>query len=254
MELLKATPNRFRGIEVDTEALPTLPDGVQEALAYSLNQWQRDGYKLVWLNIPIQKAALIPIATQAGFGFHHTGESYLMLTLRLVEDALIPSFATHYIGAGGVVLDDENNLLVVSERHRRSKVPYYKLPGGALHGGEHIAECVQREVQEETGVRTRFEAIVCFRHWHGYRYGKSDIYFICRLSPLSKEVAIQESEIEEALWMPVQDYFNHTNVSVFNKHIVKAALESPGVSPMGIEGYSNPDTHEIFMPRGMEHL
>jgi hypothetical protein len=43
-------------------------------------------------------------------------------------------------------------------------------------------------------------------------------------------------------------------VSVFNKHIVKAALESPGVTHMEIEGYSNPERHEIFMPDGMEHI
>ena len=63
-----------------------------------------------------------------------------------------------------------------------------------------------REVLEETGVRTRFEAVVCLRHWHGYRYGKSDIYFVCRLSPLSREITMQEEELEAALWMPVDEY------------------------------------------------
>ena len=36
-----------------------------------------------------------------------------------------------------------------------------------------------------------------FRHWHGYRYGKSDIYFVCRLAPLSEELTMQTEELEE---------------------------------------------------------
>ena len=178
-----------------------------------------------------------------------------MLTHRLVPDAHIPPFATHYIGAGGGVLNEDSELLLVCERYRRvGQAPFYKLPGGALQVGEHLADAVVREVLEETGVQTRFDALVCFRHWHGYRYNKSDIYFVCRLSPLSQDVTKQDEEIEECLWMPVQKYLNSEFASVFNKHIVKAALESPGVAPMEIQGYSDPDKHEIFMPAGMEHL
>jgi len=66
------------------------------------------------------------------------------LTKRLEEDALIPEYATHYIGAGGVVLNENRELLVVSELHRRSESPYYKLPGGALHPGEHTDVSIEQ--------------------------------------------------------------------------------------------------------------
>ena len=188
----------------------------------------------------------------AEFTFHHSGTDYLVLTKQLESNAFIPEYATHYIGAGGVVINEREELLVVSELHRSSSRPYYKLPGGALHPGEHIADCVQREVFEETGVRTKFEKLVCFRHWHGYRYDKSDIYFVCRLSPLSEDISIQAEEIEECLWLPVPEYLSSEIVSTFNKHIVKAAIESPGVTHMEIQGYSDPERHEIFMPNGME--
>ena len=168
-----------------------------------------------------------------------------------VMESLIPEYATHYIGAGGVVINSRDELLVVSELHRRSESPHYKLPGGALHPGEHIADCVQREVFEETGVRAKFEKLVCFRHWHGYRYDKSDIYFVCRLSPLTEDIAIQAEEIEECHWLPISEYLSSDSVSTFNKHIVKAALESPGVVHTEIAGYSDPKRHEIFMPNGM---
>ncbi len=251
MQILEANPNRFQGIELDPIALPRDPREFRSRLAASLREWRREAFKVVWITIPIERAALIPVATQAGFSFHHAGESHLVLTKRLESAALIPEYATHYIGAGGVVINSSEELLVVSELHRRSESPYYKLPGGALHPGEHIADCVRREVFEETGVRTKFEKLVCFRHWHGYRYDKSDIYFVCRLSPLSEAISIQAEEIEECLWLPVAEYLSSANVSTFNKHIVKAAIESPGVTHMDIDGYSDPKRHEIFMPNGM---
>jgi 8-oxo-dGTP pyrophosphatase MutT (NUDIX family) len=251
MQTLAHTVNQFRGVVVDAEQLPADPDEFAARLAHSLHEWADAGYLVVWMETPSARARLIPVAVEAGFGFHHTDDGALTLTYRLQPDALIPTFATHYIGAGGVVLNARQELLVVSERHRRDlSRPYYKLPGGALHPGEHLAEAVIREVYEETGVRAKFEALVCFRHWHGYRYGKSDIYFICRLSPLSEEIAIQMDEIDESLWMPVQHYLDNEHVSIFNKQIVRAALESPGITPAWIEGYADASRYEFFMPNG----
>ncbi len=251
MQTLVHTVNQFRGVVVDPEQLPQDPDEFEARLAYSLQEWLAADLKLVWLDIPMARARLIPAALEAGFGFHHTDDAALTLTYRLQSEALIPNFATHYIGAGGVVINARQELLVVSERHRRDlSRPYYKLPGGALHPGEHLADAVVREVYEETGVRAKFESLVCFRHWHGYRYGKSDIYFICRLSPLSEEIAIQMDEIDESIWMPVQSYLDSEYVSVFNKQIVRAAIESPGVVPTWIEGYGDASRYEFFMPNG----
>ena len=171
-----------------------------------------------------------------------------MMVIRLAYDAFVPGFATHYIGAGGVVLNERNELLVVSERHRRSLHPSYKLPGGALRPGEHLVDCVIREISEETGIETEFEALVCFRHWHGYRYAKSDIYFICRLRPCNFDITRQDAEIEECLWMPVEEYLQSEYVHTFNRTVVRAALESPGVVPHFIDGYSDSEKYEIFMP------
>jgi 8-oxo-dGTP pyrophosphatase MutT (NUDIX family) len=252
METLPCTPDRFGGVIVDPEQLPE--DGADFAaiLDRSLADWTVAGYRLVWLDVPIARAPLIPIAVAAGFVFHHSDEGDLVLTRRLVEDAFVPVHATHYVGVGGVVLNDRRDLLVVCERHRRTSQRYYKLPGGALQPGEHLVDAVLREVLEETGVRARFESLVCFRHWHGYRYGKSDIYFVCRLTPLSEDVTAQATEIEECLWMPVEEYLAHELVSAFNKRIVLAALSSPGVAPEWVDGYDDPSRYEFFMPAEAE--
>jgi 8-oxo-dGTP pyrophosphatase MutT (NUDIX family) len=247
--MLPFSPDQFGGVIVDSANLPDDAAEFTAQLQCSLEAWRAGGFRLVWLDLPLECAALVPVAAAAGFFFHHSNDSDVMMVRRLVEDAFVPTHATHYIGVGGVVINDRQQLLVVCERHRRTSRPYYKLPGGALQPGEHLVDAVLREVLEETGVQAQFEALVCFRHWHGYRYGKSDIYFVCRLSPLSQDVSMQAEEIEECFWMPVADYFDSDLVSAFNKRIVRAALASPGITPEWIDGYADPARYEFFMPR-----
>jgi 8-oxo-dGTP pyrophosphatase MutT (NUDIX family) len=251
MDVLPFSPDQFDGVIVESDALPADAE-FSKQLQASLEAWKSEGKRLIWLKVPIERAALIPVAVNAGFIFHHSNEGDLMMVARLVEDAFVPTHATHYIGVGGVCINARQELLVVCERHRRTAQPYYKLPGGALQPGEHLVEAVLREVLEETGVQARFESLVCFRHWHGYRYGKSDIYFVCRLSPLSEDLTMQAEEIEECFWMPVADYFASDLVSVFNKRIVRAALSSPGVMPEWIDGYADPARYEFFMPSDVQ--
>lgn len=246
---IKTTENAFRGVVTASDSLADDPGVFAEQLQNSLYRWRSEGYRVVWLHLPIEKAPLIPAAVDAGFTFHHADGSGAMLILRLVEGAFVPPHATHYIGAGGAVFDGAENLLVVSEKYRRqSRGRHFKLPGGALRPGEHIVGAVQREVKEETGIDTEFEALVCFRHWHGYRFDKSDIYFVCRLSALNHDIHRQESEIMECRWMPVEEYLEREDVSVFNKSVVRAAVENEGIRPIDVEGYGTPETHEFFFP------
>ena len=64
------------------------------------------------------------------------------------------------------------------------------------------------------------------------------------------QITIQEEEIAECLWMPVADFLGSNSIHVFNKTIVTAALSSPGVSPINIEGYEPAERFEFFMPPG----
>jgi 8-oxo-dGTP pyrophosphatase MutT (NUDIX family) len=256
VRLLAGTINAFQGVVVDSDQLDSDPAQFSLKLARSVAGWKADGYKVVWLEIPIDKAVLIPTAAQAGFAFHHSQPDSVMMTLRLESDAVIPPYATHYIGGGGLVLNKRQELLVVTERvHRHRRPHYYKLPGGALKPGEHLVTGVMREVLEETGVRTRFQALGGFRHWHGYRYDKSDIYFICRLEPLTEKIEIQESEIAECMWMPLERFLADEHVGLFNKQMVAAAVRGEGLVPGWFEGWDvNPETHELFVPGGSEGL
>ncbi len=252
MELIQAAPNPFGGVEVDPDALSGPAERFREQLAHSLEAWRAEGYKVVWLMVPISKAALVPAAVEAGFIYHHADASSVLLTLPLEAGAFIPPYATHYVGVGGVVVNDANELLVVSERYKEwnpsRKGFSFKLPGGALRPGEHVSDAAVREVYEETGIRTRFESLACFRHWHGYRYGKSDIYFVCRLSPESSEIVMQEEEIEACVWMPIEEVLGESSIGKFTRDIVRASIESKGISPSPMEGYGDAERYEFLMP------
>ena len=189
----------------------------------------------------------------AGFRFHHS-QDYLMLTLPLQEGAFVPPYAGHYIGAGGAVLNERRELLVVLEQyHVKTRPQAYKLPGGLLEPGEAVTEGVIREVLEETGVRTRFESLACFGHMHSYHFGKSTLYFVCRLEPLTEEIIIDESEIAEALWMPVEKFLESEHINEFERHIVRAVLRGGGMTATSLEGNKNiPAFPELFTPFEVE--
>lgn len=250
MEILDSTTNPFGGVIIKPECLTNDPRLFRKQLSQSMMSWLDQGFLVVWLEIPIVNPRLIPEAVDLGFTFHHAGSDYLMLIHKLVKDSFVPAYASHYIGAGGAVINENKELLVVQEKGggqgRRRK--FYKLPGGALKEGEHLEQGVIREVYEETGIQTRFDGLVCLRNLHGYRYGKSDIYFVCRLTPLTHEISIQPEEIEECFWMPLNEYLNADTVGTFNKRIVEAALQSPGLVPTFIEGHRTPEEQETFMP------
>lgn len=249
MKTLEFTTNPFRGLIIEKSGLPNDPELFRSALEESLKIWQQEGYRVAWLELEISASYLIPVAVDVGFRFHHGIETYVMMTYRIQEDAFLPEYATHYIGAGGVVINEQKQLLVVHEAGRRSTSSRsYKLPGGALVAGENLEDGVVREVFEETGVRTKFEAVVCFRNLHGYRYGKSDIYFVCRLAPLTHEITMQVDEIEDCKWMDIDEYMQAENVSEFNKSIVQVAVGTTGFVPTRMDGYRDKRQYETYMP------
>jgi 8-oxo-dGTP pyrophosphatase MutT (NUDIX family) len=254
MALLASTTNPFGGRIIDHLQLDSSVDrdSFAQALQESIEAWTAEGVKVVWLQLAPEQVELLPVAVQSGFVYHHATEGWVQLTKTLVAGSYVPPFATHYIGAGGVVIDGDRRLLVIQERHHTR--PHLKLPGGTLHPGEHIADAVKREVNEETGIDTRFVGLVCFRHWHEYRYGKSDIYFVARLEPLTLEIVPDPSEIAMCRWMPLDEYLLSEDTHAFNRRIVRAALEAERgqgeLVPEIIEGYGSAESHEIFMPGG----
>lgn len=109
----------------------------------------------------IPKAMILAGYTEAflqeGFEMHHAMSDYLMLTKWLPnqqEDPdMMPNFATHFIGVGGLVMNQRKEILLVQEKFSLlNTTPMWKLPGGLVDPHERLSTAVEREVYEETGM------------------------------------------------------------------------------------------------------
>ncbi|MBN2628513.1 MAG: NUDIX domain-containing protein [Spirochaetales bacterium] len=245
--MLQAERNIYGGMMIDPALLPEEDEALLRELDHSLTLWQAGDASLAWLTLPASRHALLSPLLVRGFEFHNCTREEVTLVKRIKPRAFVPSTASHYVGAGGVVINDKNQLLVITEKAHTVK--HYKLPGGLLDVGEDLTAGVAREVWEETGIKAEFESVACFRHTHGYQFGKSDFYFVCRLRPLSEEITADPGEIHEALWMDVDEYLASPDTHIFNRTIVEAALQgSPFYKSEGVNYSFHLKELEVFLP------
>ncbi|XP_071496881.1 uncharacterized protein [Diadema antillarum] len=226
--ILRGKSDVFGGITVTTNDQLNVWNTVQEfekMLSDSLDEWKTKEIRGVWIKIPLEHAELVGVIAKHGFVYHHAQPSYVMMTRWLPKDEpnMLPGYASHYIGAGGCVLNEKNEILVIKELY--GKLTTWKLPGGAVEPGEDLGDAVCREVREETGVQTKFISLSCFRHLHRFRFGRSDIYFVCHLEPLSSKIKKNKQEIAECQWMPVEEYMKNPEVHAANKYYVRQCLD-----------------------------
>ena len=80
METLEHAVNQFNGVMIKADALPSDPAEFRARLEHSLALWQEARHAVVWLEVPLARARLIPEAVEAGFGFHHSAETHLVMT------------------------------------------------------------------------------------------------------------------------------------------------------------------------------
>ena len=249
MSLLKSTNNRYGGTYVAPEDLPVELVELSVRLSESIEHWREQGIKVVWVKLNSSQSEFLFEFYQAGFENHHCDPDAIMLTKRLEDEAIIPPYANHTIGIGGLVINDKNELLTIRELAHVKKYPNnWKFPGGMLDPFENFEEGVKREVLEETGVNTEFDSFIGFRHHHIGQFKTSNIYAVCRLKPTSHEITIQESEIFDARWFPIADYMSDEKISRYNKAILKNALDFPGLKSIKLPGYMDSDhEYEIFI-------
>ncbi|KAF5943479.1 hypothetical protein HYC85_017556 [Camellia sinensis] len=111
----------------------------------------------------------------------------------------LPVNATHRVGIGAFVMNEEKEVLVVQEKSGMLRgTGVWKFPTGVVDEGEDICDAAVREVKEETGIDAKFVEILAFRQSHEAFFEKSDLFFVCLLQPLSFDIQKQESEIEAA--------------------------------------------------------
>lgn len=207
--VLEFRSDSYNGVNITASRLPTNSQEFLARLTSSLERWQTEGRRGVWLKIPVELVEFVPLAIKhCGFTSHHSTASYFMLTRWLPSTPCpLPSYANSNIGVGGWVEDGTGRVLVVQERTGPTAgMDFWKLPGGMMECDEHLATASIREVLEETGIACTFERLLCFQQTGHGPFGVNSFYAICRLRPIdSTEIKIQESEIARACWMPIEE-------------------------------------------------
>ncbi|KAK9156343.1 hypothetical protein Sjap_003823 [Stephania japonica] len=205
--LLDAVNDEYGGVIIEMKE-PMDSEVFRSSLRASLSQWRKEGKRGLWIKLPIEHANLVEPAVKEGFWYHHAEPKYLMLVHWLPETVnILPANATHRVGIGAFVINDEREVLVVQENAGKFKgTGVWKLPTGVVEQGEDICLGAIREVKEETGIDTEFVEVLLFRQTHKSFFEKSDLLFVCMLRPLSFDIQKQELEIADAKWMPIEEF------------------------------------------------
>ncbi|CAH9137100.1 unnamed protein product [Cuscuta epithymum] len=208
IEILEATEDIYGGVEVDMKEKKMDSNSFATLLRASMQLWKQQGKKGVWLKLPIELSYLVDVAKKEGFVYHHAEETYIMMVYWIPKTpSTLPANASHQVGIGAFVINDEGEMLVVQEKQGKfGGTGLWKMPTGVVKEGEDICDGAVREVKEETGIDAEFVEFLAFRQNHKVLFSKSDLFFVCKLKPLSSTITKQDTEIENAKWMKIEEY------------------------------------------------
>lgn len=250
LNVLIGTVDRYNGITIDTEAEPVVGDEFANRLQTSLAHWQQNSMRTIWFKVKTSHANIVPTLVENGFDFHHAKEGFVMMYKWLPTNLSpnIPQFAHTMIGVGGLVVNDQNQILTIKENNAIVQGAW-KLPGGYVEPNETLVDAAIREVQEETGIKTSFHSLVCVRHALGgpnrisLGFGCSDLYFVIALRPQTNEITKCEREIARCEWMDFDKYLTHPNVHQMNRIFLQRFIANEA---SGIRLDCNNYTHELL--------
>lgn len=212
----------------------------------------------LWIKVPLSLSRFIEPIAARGFKYHHAenDSSMLMKWLPLTRPCAVPPFATHQIGVGGLVEHDNGKILAVKDRH--GLVSTWKLPGGLTNLGEDLGDAAIREVREETGVESTFCSLVAMRHQHGLSWGRSDMYFICRLRATTEHITMDPREISDCAWMTREQFIAEANPNSLTTFVLKQQPPVLELSQRTLSSIVVPDkTYKLYFgdtlhPRGLQ--
>nr|KJB42705.1 hypothetical protein B456_007G165700 [Gossypium raimondii]KJB42706.1 hypothetical protein B456_007G165700 [Gossypium raimondii] len=262
VELLAGVEDLYGGIIIDMEKTMD-SEAFVPLLRASLSQWKQRGKRAVWIKLPIELANLVEPAVKEGFKYHHAEPDYVMLVNWISKSTnSLPKNASHRVGISAFVMNDKRQVLVVQEKSGKFKgTGVWKFPTGVVDEGEDISMAAIREVKEETGIDTEFVEILAFRQSHKSFFTKSDLLFVCMLRPRSFDIQKQDTEIEAAQWIPVEEYAEQPFMkkhdsfsSVAKVCLTKSEKEYAGFSPIPRTTASGKTSYLYFNTKDLTQL
>ena len=112
------------------------------------------------------------------------------------------------VSAGGVVVGGDDPRVILPRKPRPPGPPTHPQPKGHPDTGETLEDAATREVREETGIQGRLlrrlgDVEYRYRRKNGKPRPKKVTFYLFEY--LSGDVADHDHEVEEALWMPLEE-------------------------------------------------
>lgn len=128
------------------------------------------------------------------------------------------------VGVGGFLVRDDRLLVV-----RKTYGPWagqWTIPSGYIEPGESVAQTIEREVAEETGVVGRAEAIVAVRNLVTARV--NDTFLVFTMSHVEGEPTPDRKEVSDAAFLPVRELVGSAEAAPFTKAMIARVPGSRG--------------------------
>jgi len=224
---LKGTVDSYNCLHV---LLESVPQNFSAMLEESLKEWEQQ-HKAVWVQVPNSALEGVKICADLGFYPHHANDLGVMMAKWLLESPnTLPSYSSHYVGAGGLVFRGDNEILVVKNNTSPVGVINWRIPGGLVETTETVLEAAARETKEETGIETSPIGVVAFREKPPFVFNRPDIYFIVLLEALSFEVTPDYREVLEARWMDFKEWIAE-DTSNTSRYMLEKVFNNSSESP-----------------------
>lgn len=144
----------------------------------------------------------------------------LPLTPRL-RNALVwllsPKFS---VGVTGLVQDERGYVLLLRHTYRPGRE--WGLPGGGLHPGESLEECLRREIREEVGIEVEISHLITVAAYSDRRL--VDMIYACRPTPGQTLATFHPNpEIAEARYFPLDGLPDEMSGS--QRRLIQAAIK-----------------------------
>ena len=123
-------------------------------------------------------------------------------------------FPTHIIAVDGIIENDNNEILLVKNRHHGE----YTVPGGQVEIGENLIEALKREIREEAGVEVEVGKLICvssntctYEGYNGYGMIPTKVMFGFTCKYISGELQTSD-ETSETIWVKKEEVLNYISV------------------------------------------
>ncbi|WP_377272457.1 NUDIX domain-containing protein [Peterkaempfera sp. SMS 1(5)a] len=168
----------------------------------------------------------------------------------LPVDQYLAGLTRAYVASGALITDASDRLLIVKPTYRTR----WSLPGGTVDPGEDPAQCVVREVAEETGLTVTLVRLAAV-HWTEHVDGRESgvrptsghpglqFVFDCGSVPDGTEVRLPPDELEDFRWCTPEEAYRLLSPGSVRRLRAALAVRDRGRTAF-ISGNTPPGPHD----------